>query len=1235
VADIGKAGLALGGLSAVGKTYDGTVAASLAGTATVNAFGADVVSVAGSGNAVFADKNAGSGKAVMVGGFSLSGLDAGNYTLAQPVGLTADIARADLLLSGLSANSKTYDGTAAATLSGSAIVSAFGSDVVSVGGTGSASFVDRNAGAGKAVTVGGYTLGGLDADNYNLVMPAGLRADIGKASLAVTGISADSKTYDGTRAATLAGTASVAALGSDVVSVAGSGSATFADKNAGSGKAVTVTGYMLAGLDAANYEIVQPAGLVADIAKAGLTVGGLSAVGKVYDGTLAATLAGTATVAAFGSDVVGVSGSGSASFADKNAGTGKAVIVGGFSLSGPDAANYTLAQPAGLTADIVRADLLLSGLSANGKTYDGTTAATLSGSANVTALGSDIVSLIGTGSASFADKNAGAGKTVTVGGYTLGGLDAVNYNLAMPAGLRADIDKASLAVSGIGASGKTYDGTRAATLTGTATVAAFGSDMVSVAGSGNGSFADKNAGNGMAVTVSGFSLSGLDAGNYDIVQPTGLTADIGTAGLTVTGLSAVDKVYDGTTAATLAGTASVAAFGSDVVGVSGSGSAVFADKNVGSAKSVFVTGFSLNGADAGNYTLAQPAGLSAGITRADLLLSGLSAKDKTYDGTTAATLSGHATVAAFGSDVVNLAGSGSATFTDKNAGSDKAVSIGGYTLSGLDAANYHLVMPTGLRADIYKASLAIVGVTVLDKIYDAGTAATLAGQATVTAFGNDVVNVAGSATASFADRNAGSGKAVTVSGYSLSGLDAANYDLVQPAGLVANIGKATLAVTGVSAIDKVYDGTVAATLAGNAGVAAFGSDAVGVSGTGSAVFGDKNAGSGKAVTVSGYVLTGLDAGNYTLVQPAGLSANIARADLAVSGVTALGKTYDGTVTATLGGNARISAIEGDMVAVTGTGIGTFDDKLAGSGKTVTVKGYTLSGLDAGNYRIVQPVGVHADIARATLAIAGLAADNKVYDGTLKATVSGSAMVTPFGSDDVTVGGSVVATFADKNAGSSKAVSIGGHTLAGLDAGNYELAEPIGLHAAIMPARLVVSGITANDKTWDGGTAASVSTAGVILDGRIGADSVTISSSGSFSDAAAGSGKTVRLTNSFGGLDAINYNIVDQATALASIAALPETPAADPVRNTLVQLQSAILPAQAGAQPQDLRLSSTVKVIDAAEAPPASDRPEHERGSDRPGSGAINTRLGGGTGAPTLQIRNGGVQLPPLATTLAE
>jgi len=239
------------------------------------------VSVNGTGTATFADKNTGTGKAVTVSGYGLTGADAGNYNVVQPTGLTAEIAKANLALSGLSVAGKTYDGTTVATLSGTATISAIGGDAVSLSGTGSAAFADKNAGANKAVTVSGYTLSGLDAGNYRLVAPASLTASIGKANVTVSGVTAASKTYDGTTAATLTGTAAVTAFGSDVVSLGGAGTATFADKNAGAGKAVTASGYSLSGLDAGNYNLVQPAGLTATINKANLAVSGISAANDV------------------------------------------------------------------------------------------------------------------------------------------------------------------------------------------------------------------------------------------------------------------------------------------------------------------------------------------------------------------------------------------------------------------------------------------------------------------------------------------------------------------------------------------------------------------------------------------------------------------------------------------------------------------------------------------------------------------------------------------------------------------------------------------------------------------------------------------------------------------------------------------------------------------------------------------------------------------------------------------
>ncbi|WP_426085221.1 YDG domain-containing protein [Janthinobacterium sp. PSRC1-1] len=1505
-------GITLTGISAVDKIYDANTTAAL-NTASVGYSGlisGDSVSLAGSGTGSFATKNVGVNKTVTVSGYTLSGADAGNYVVTQPSGLTASISKANLVVSGIAAANKTYDATTGATLSGAASVTALGGDSVSVAGTGTGSFADANAASNKAVSVTGYTLNGADAGNYNLVQPAGVTANINKADLTLagsktydgttsvaggtltatgvagqtftvtgagdaanlasknvqvgtvlssltglslgtssngglssnynalstagssymvtakgitlTGISAVDKTYDANTTAAL-NTASVGYSGlisGDSVSLAGSGTGNFLTKDVGVNKPVTVSGYTLSGADAGNYVVTQPTGLTASISKASLVVSGIAAANKTYDATTGATLSGTAAVSALGRDSVSVIGSGAGSFDDANAASNKAVSVTGYTLTGADAGNYDVVQPNAVRATINKADVIVSG----SKTYDGTTSVagstltatgvagqtfsvtgagdasnlssknvqsgaalasttglsldsssngglasnynapgvagssytvtakgiTLTGisavdktyDANTTAalntasvgysglINGDTVSLAGSGTGSFADKNVGANKAVTVSGYTLSGADAGNYVVTQPTGLTASISKASLVVSGIAAANKTYDATTGATLSGTAAVSALGRDSVSVIGSGAGSFDDANAGSNKAVSVTGYTLTGADAGNYDVVQPNAVRATINKAdvivsgsktydgttsvagstltatgvagqtfsvtgagdasnlssknvqsgaalasttglsldsssngglasnynapgvagssytvtakGITLTGISAVDKTYDANTDAALSGTAAVAALGSDSVSVVGVGTGRFADKNAGANKAVTVSGYTLAGLDAGNYVVTQPSGLTATINKASLAVSGIAAVDKTYDATTGAALSGTAAVAALGSDSVTVAGIGAASFADKNAGANKAVTVNGYTLAGADAGNYVVEQPSGLTATINKASLAVSGIAAVDKTYDATTGAALSGTAAVAALGSDSVSVAGVGVGRFADKNAGANKAVSVSGYTLAGADAGNYVVTQPSGLTATINKASLAVSGIAAVDKTYDATTGAALSGTAAVAALGRDSVTVAGIGAGSFADKNAGANKAVTVSGYTLAGADAGNYVVEQPSGLTATINKASLAVSGIAAVDKTYDATTGAALSGTAVVAALGSDSVSVIGTGTGSFADKNAGANKAVSVSGYTLSGADAGNYVVTQPSGLTATINKASLAVSGIAAIDKTYDATTGAALSGTAAVAALGSDSVSVTGAGVASFADKNAGANKAVSVSGYTLAGADAGNYVVTQPSGLTASIARAALTVSGITAADKVFDGSTAATVSTANATLAGKFASDDITLASTGQFSDAAAGVGKTVNLSSTYGGADIGNYLVTGQAQAIASIAGgpvvVPDTPAQQ-VQSAVAQVQSSLLPPQALAQPQLLSLSTTLVVQQLTDSGSSSNSNSNsdskESSKETLGLPLINTATGFGTPAPMLKIQNGGMQLPLVATSSKE
>src|ERR1043165_7038970 len=72
---------------------------------------------------------------------------------------------------------------------------------------------------------------------------------------------------------------------------------------------------------------------------------------KSYDGTTADTITGKATL----SGVVSGDDVSSASFADPTVGSSKSVTFSGYAVSGPDASNYVVTQPASSTADITMA----------------------------------------------------------------------------------------------------------------------------------------------------------------------------------------------------------------------------------------------------------------------------------------------------------------------------------------------------------------------------------------------------------------------------------------------------------------------------------------------------------------------------------------------------------------------------------------------------------------------------------------------------------------------------------------------------------------------------------------------------------------------------------------------------------------------------------------------------------------------------------------------------------------
>jgi formylmethanofuran dehydrogenase subunit C len=528
------------------------------------------------------------------------------------------------------------------------------------------------------------------------------------------------------------------------------------------------------------------------------TVLASGSAGNVYGATPTATYGySIATSGIDLEDITGVATFTPVITSVSNAGNYTISYQGGLSastnaLSGPSTsfpiAFGSLIAGAGLPYTVTPAQITVVPIAASltgtaSKAYDGSTNATLS-PANFSLSGfvsTDSASVTQTTGA-YASKDAGTGIVVSAALSArdfspVGSTNLSNYSLPTSAsGSIGIITPAPVAVSGITASSKTYDGTTVAAVTGGTLLGVVSGDSLSFSLAG-GNFNDKNVGKAKPVTVTGLTLSGADAANYTLGSSASVSADITPRALTLSGVTAADKVYDGSTVATLSsGVLSGAVSGDSVV--LGTPSGAFVDKNVGLGKTVTVTGLTLAGADAANYSLgALSTSVSADITPRPLSASAVTAANKVYDGSTAATLSGGVLTGAVPGDSVIL-GVPTGAFSDKNVGVAKTVSISGLTLSGSDASNYTLGSTTSsTTADISKAAITgVSGLVVNDKVYDGKTTATVAttGANLAGLLTGDQVAV-GSVESAFVDRNVGRDKAVNLSNLTLSGPDAANY----------------------------------------------------------------------------------------------------------------------------------------------------------------------------------------------------------------------------------------------------------------------------------------------------------------------------------------------------------------------------------------------------------------------------------------------------------------------------
>ena len=104
----------------------------------------------------------------------------------------------------------------------------------------------------------------------------------------------------------------------------------------------------------------------------------------------------------------------------------------------------------------------------------------------------------------------------------------------------------------------------------------------------------------------------------------------------------------------------------------------------------------------------------------------------------------------------------------------------------------------------------------------------------------------------------------------------------------------------------------------------------------------------------------LSSTSATSVNVATVSSSVTAKAITITGLTGANKNYDGTTSASFTGTAAYNGLaNGQTFSVTGTPVAVFSDAVVGTGKTITISGYTAPST---NYSLTQPTLSGAIIA---------------------------------------------------------------------------------------------------------------------------------------------------------------------------------------------------------------------------------------------------------------------------------
>ncbi|WP_455495267.1 YDG domain-containing protein [Gemmiger sp.] len=310
-----------------------------------------------------------------------------------------------------------------------------------------------------------------------------------------------------------------------------------------------------------------------------------------------------------------------------------------------------------------------------------------------------------------------------------------------------------------------------------------------------------------------------------------------------------------------------------------------------------------------------------------------------------------------------------------------------------------------------------------------------------------------------------------------------------------------------------------------------------------------------------------------------------RKAVTVSGITAKDKVYDGNTNATLDfSNAKFDGIlENDKLTVTAKGV--FEKTEAGKWN-VAISDLTLGGNSVANY-------VLAESGNQTETTATITAKEVTVTITPNGGTYGSVTAAAAVLSGVVDGETVPVTLTYTGNGynsTSVPTDVGSYTVtASIADSNYILTGETTANFVITPKTVIVSGITAKDKAYDGTTNATLDFSNAKFDGILENDKLTVTAKGVFEKTEAGKRAVAISDLTLGGNSVANYVLAEsgnQTETTATITAKEVTVAITPNGGTYgsVTAAAAVLSGVVNGETVSVTLTYTGNGYDSTDVP---------------------------------------------------